>query len=574
MRKLIAFIGIVLLLSACGNSKKTSKTKPSKGRTVSPELVYKRAFHKAMQLKITGRYPEAKAAFEECLLLNSKDDGVYFALSELNAFKNDIPTAIEHAEKALDLKENNKWYALNLALLYQKSGAFDKAAEAYEKALKEDDSNVNIWFAYSDALLYNKDYEKAIEAYDKIEDKMGVIPEISVRKYQMYAELGKMDKAEEEVQKLINSNPKDPQFYGILSELYLSQRQFGKAKAVLDKMIELDPDNGATHLSLADYYAQQNDLDGVKKHLLEAFKSEDLDLENKMRIILGNFDRIGKPGDLGKDFAYELLDALVLTHPDEAKVYAVYADYDQEYKNIQGARDMYLRSIREDNSKFPIWNQMLLLSANLNEYDTVYHRGKEAIELFPTQPILYLLTGLGAIEKGNGEEAIELLSTGKNYILNERLMEGEFNFQIANAHFIEKNYDEAFKHYEKALAIDSTNPLYLNNYAYKLAQRKTNLLRAETLIKRAIDIVPDQANYEDTYGWVLFQMNKFEAARKWIFQAMDHSPRNPDLNEHYGDVLFKLNDIEGAKNYWKKAKELGGNSKLLLKKIETGQYHE
>ena len=83
---------------SCG-SKKAQK-QPTARKKVSPELVYKKAFHEAMRLKLTGKYADAEKALEQCLALNPNDDGVNFALSELSSYKKDIESAIQFGEKA------------------------------------------------------------------------------------------------------------------------------------------------------------------------------------------------------------------------------------------------------------------------------------------------------------------------------------------------------------------------------------------------------------------------------------------------------------------------------------------
>lgn len=559
------------LIISCGTKTKGSKTSAYKR---SPEIIFKTSFHKAMRLKMTGKYAQSLNEFEACLSIDPDDDAVNFALSELNAYRDDITSAIQFGERAHELDEENKWYTLNLALLYQKAGDYKNAAIAYEKALKEEDADPNLWFAYSDALVYSKDYQGAIDAYNKIEEKMGVIPEISMRKHSLYSELGKEKEAVQELENLIQSNPKNAQFHGTLAEYYMRKGDDEKAKEILDKMLEMDPSNGTTHLSLTDYYSKRGVLSGIKLHLLKAFESEDLDLETKMKIILDNYERIDKPGDLGKEFNYKLINALVNTHPEEAKVYAVYADYDQMYRNLRNARDMYLKALELDDTRFPIWSQMLLLSANLADYNILYEKGLEATELFPAQPMIYLLTGMGAIQLNNNEKAIELLTRGKNYILDERLMEAEFNFQLGQAYFKEKSYDDAFASYEKAVQEDSLNTLFLNNYAYNLAQVKRDLDYAEKLVLRAREISPDNPSYMDTYGWIMFQKGNIDASLMWLGKALGLVPNDPDVNEHFGDALFKKDNAKEALRYWNFAKDFGGNSELLNKKIKTGTYHE
>jgi len=49
---------------------------------------------------------------------------------------------------------------------------------------------------------------------------------------------------------------------------------------------------------------------------------------------------------------------------------------------------------------------------------------------------------------------------------------------------------------------------------------------------------------------------------------------NPTLLEHYGDILFMLQKLEEAKQFWEKAKNNGGNSEVLERKIREQKYIE
>jgi predicted negative regulator of RcsB-dependent stress response len=65
-------------------------------------------------------------------------------------------------------------------------------------------------------------------------------------------------------------------------------------------------------------------------------------------------------------------------------------------------------------------------------------------------------------------------------------------------------------------------------------------------------------------------------SRIYIENAVKYSEDNPsaEVLEHYGDILFKTGEEEKALEQWRKAKELGSDSKTLDKKIKTKKYTE
>ena len=74
----------------------------------------------------------------------------------------------------------------------------------------------------------------------------------------------------------------------------------------------------------------------------------------------------------------------------------------------------------------------------------------------------------------------------------------------------------------------------------------------------------------------MYQMGKYEEAKKWIEKSMENSETESSaVLEHYGDVLYKLGKTEEAIIYWKKALELGDEiSDFLREKVKDGILYE
>jgi len=135
-----------------------------------------------------------------------------------------------------------------------------------------------------------------------------------------------------------------------------------------------------------------------------------------------------------------------------------------------------------------------------------------------------------------------------------------------------KGSDDA---YEKSLTYNPDNVYTLNNYAYYLSVRGEQLDKAAQLAKHANEIQPGTASFEDTYAWILFKQKKYADAKTWIQKAMtDGKEKSATQTEHYGDILFFTGDNDGAVSNWKKAKDYGGASPVLDRKINEKKYIE
>ena len=203
----------------------------------------------------------------------------------------------------------------------------------------------------------------------------------------------------------------------------------------------------------------------------------------------------------------------------------------------------------------------------------MYIDGKAAIELFPSQGTLYYLVGIGANQMKNYKEAIDVLETGKDFIIDNNQLLIQLYSTLGEAYHNLKNYKNSDANFDKSLELEPNNILVLNNYSYYLSLRGEKLEQAKTMSKKTIEQEPNSAIYLDTYAWILFMNQEYEEAKKYMEVALNNGGNTQGvLVEHYGDILFRLNDIEGALKHWNMAKEMGDASNKIGEKIKKKIY--
>jgi len=57
-----------------------------------------------------------------------------------------------------------------------------------------------------------------------------------------------------ELQKLIDFNPQEAHYYGLMADFYLSEKDEVNALKYYNKILEIDPDNGFVLFSLTSFY--------------------------------------------------------------------------------------------------------------------------------------------------------------------------------------------------------------------------------------------------------------------------------------------------------------------------------
>ena len=128
-------------------------------------------------------------------------------------------------------------------------------------------------------------------------------------------------------------------------------------------------------------------------------------------------------------------------------------------------------------------------------------------------------------------------------------------------------FDKSDKIYLKLIKTDSSDAQAFNNYAYSLVERDTELNKALTLAKKAIELEPDNASYLDTIGWIYFKLNNMEKAQSFIEASVKIIDNNAIVLEHLGDILMKNNKYADAKDLYKRALALDKDNLRLKEKV-------
>ena len=531
-------------------------------------------FFKAIKAKSLEDYDEALIHLSKCIEIDNKASAAFYESAIINAEKGSHKKAIEQIKVATKLEPSNRWYlSLYAEILFSKQD-FNNAAEKYKTLISLEPNNEELYFKLSEIYIYTNNFKKAIEIYDNLEKKKGVDKSISMQKQKLYRNLNDIKGAIKELKKIIEKTPNDTEILAILAELYLLNDEKEQAFELFKKLSIIDPNNGRIHLTLAEYYRDQGQNDKSYDELKLSFKSTKLNVDTKVRVLISYYQLIATNEEM-RNQAYELAAILIATHPEDLKSKLVLADIlytDQQY---QKAKEQYLFILESEKSKNQVWGQVLFIQAEQNDFEGMLKTSKEALEYFPSDPLFYYFNAISNKWFKNYEIAINQLETGIEFVVENQNLLLEFYSSLADTYHIKEEHELSDAYYEKVLEIDPNNILVLNNYAYYLSLRKTNLEKAKKMSFKCNELQPNNGTYQDTYAWVLYALKEYKEAKIWLTKALSNgSDSSSVVVEHYGDILYILGEVDEAVIQWKKAKSLGGNSKFLNKKIKEKKLYE
>lgn len=580
MKKLRLFIVTLVLLSSCGSLKNVLQESSTQlnAYTEGPigykeQFKFKYLFLEAQRQKALEEYDKACTTIEQCLSIDPLNADAHFEMANLYLKTDRINEAQFHASQAENLNPNNVWFISFLAQLYKAQGNISNEILCYKKLLLLNPYNLETLFQLAQAYAQNKNYKNAIDCYNEIEKRLGQNEDLTIQKERLYILLGKLDLAVLELKKLIAAFPEEMRFMGMLADLYNANNLPDKAVKIYREIIKLENQNPHANMALAEHFRAKNDFDTALEYIKVCFDSPEIQIESVLQI-LATYAELSLSENKYDPALKALLKKALLRFPENASLHLLSAEISYKKNKSANAFASYEKVLELGMNDFSIWNRYLMLGLELKKYQSVCENGLKSIELYPIQPILYLITGISFSQTKQDIKAVEVLQNGLKYVVNNAQLKSDFYSYIGNSFHELGEHEKSDENYEKSLALIPENPLVLNNYSYFLSLRSKKLIQAEIYSKKSIELSPDEPNYFDTYGWILYKLDRYKEAKIWLEKALELLPNSSVVLEHYGDLMFKLNENKEALSYWKKAKEKGGGSEWLNQKIREGTLYE
>ena len=543
---------------------KSKEVKQSAG-----EILFSTKYINGCAARMKGNVTEALKLFNECKELDPTNTAVKYELATVNKLLGVNDLALVYAKECAAAEPKNEWYQLLLAECYRALKQYNNSVKVQENLVKLYPANSEFKENLAIEYTYIGQYDKAYSLYNELEKQYGLNEQLTLNKIKLLQQENKPAEIEKEIMKLIASSPDNSRYLTYLAEHFEFIKQPEKAKEIYTKIIKIDPLNPTVHLALSDYYKQKGDEVTAYSELKLAFLNPELDVITKYNIGSAYFNTARKypSSDYGAQ-GFELVEIMHRVHPSSPEANSLYGDYLFEEKKYSEAVKYYYFAASKDNSDYTTWLKLLDCDATLKLNDSLEKHSFTAMELFPSQPMVYYYNGIANYESKNYKKAAQSLKDGLEYIIDNKVLMSSFYTIMGDAYYYQKDYEKSDKALDDALKVDSDNFFVLNNYANYLSQRKEQLEKAERLSKKSIELKPNEGKFMDTYGWILFQQGKFIQAEEWLQKSVELYPKNSIILEHLGDCLFKLNKLNDAIKNWELSIQNGGDKERLSKKIK------
>jgi len=505
-------------------------------------------------------------------LIHSKDAGITYALSEVYLATGDLTNAAYYGQMSTRMKPENKWYHLNMAEIYSRSGRNEMAVKSLRSALEYHPGDTDILYLLAQTYIDFGELKQSNDVLDEILDLRGSTFEIHLRKFQNYNALQQTENALRELEQMRSLRPGNITTLHTISQYYLELNQTEEARDVLLDAFERHPGNERTLLLLADIFVKEKSWDDLGTYFLKMIDDPLISPAKKMELI--DFLVVQKQANPGVSQLNEQVAIAVSTLQETEREYIPAQLFAAEYYLNEGEEEMALETLETVTELNPengqAWSQRLQLMFSRGEYEEVIALSERASESAPDNAFIQFFTGASYMLTDRYEEAEEWLQSA-TMAPSRRNFRSIIHGTLGDVQNELDDWESAESSYTMALRLDRDNHTALNNYAYYLSLRGEKLEEALDYARRAVSIQPENPSYLDTAGWVYFKLGNIARAKEFIQRSIDAGAESADVFEHFGDVLEAEGNFAEAVTWWQKALETDPDRDYLQQKIEQAE---
>ena len=569
----------VWTLVSCGTVKST-REKPAvalaqSSLTPEQQRKYDYFFLEAMRLKEKKDYASAFGLLQHCLDIHPNAASALYEVSQYYMFLRQVPQGQEALEKAVANAPDNYWYSQGLASLYQQQNELDKAVTLLEQMVVRFPAKQDPLFNLLDLYGRQEKYDEVISTLNRLEKRMGKNEQLSMEKFRIYLQMKDDKKAFQEIESLVQEYPMDMRYQVILGDVYLQNGKKQEAYDVYQKVLAAEPDNPMAIFSMASYYKQTGQEELYQQQLDTLLLNKKVTPDTKVGVMRQMIVE-NEQADKDSTQIIALFDRIMKQEQDDPQIPMLYAQYLLS-KNMEAESVPVLEQVVDLDPTNNAARMMLIGAAVKKEdYKQIIKVCEPGIEATPDalEFYYYLAVAYNQAEKPDSVISICKRALEHKTADGKKEIVSEFYSILGDMYHTQKQMKEAYAAYDSALVYNPSNIGALNNYAYYLSVESRDLDKAEEMSYKTVKAEPNNATYLDTYAWILFEKGNYAEARIYIDNAMksEGGDKSDVIVEHCGDIYYMTGDVDGALTYWKKALEMGSESKTLKQKIEKKKY--
>ncbi len=404
-------------------------------------------FFEALKQKGIENYDRAVDALHKCLNLNSKLPVIYFELGKnYNMLKN-FGAAEENLKKAIEMQPDNVWFLDELYDVYFQQDDIKNALKTIKQLVKyHPDYKEDL------AALYVREekYKQALDLLDELDADFGLSESRDAMRNDIYSITGNADDRIENLEQRIANNPNNEDNHLKLIYRYSQTGDQKNAYKAAKNLLKVKPDSKFVHLALYKFYLQDEKVEEAISSVKKVLTSPEINADAKTKVLKDFVAFVAK----NPEYESDLIDITALI--DDNKDAQTHSDLGQYYLQAGDkvkALTNFKEALKQSPNDFKLIKDVLLLELDIKDYNAVITDSERALELYPAQPILYLVKGVAQNNSGESKKAIDNLEMGLDFLIDNPSMEADFYSQLSLAYKALNNISKSETFAKKAKAL-------------------------------------------------------------------------------------------------------------------------
>jgi len=469
---------------------------------------------------------KAEAAFKTAVEIQPESEEAVTNLAYLYNEQGDAAKAAATLNNVPEAARSAKLYSA-LGYTYEHQRQYKKAIEAYRKAVEIDKENLDAVRGLAQNLLSDGQLEAALEQYKNVIEEDPQDAQAQLRIAEIQRRLGKLDAALESLKKaqgMVQDSLEVPYNFALV---YAAQGRYEDAIAslqgLLDKTARADNNYSA---------GDANNRSVFLERLGELYREM-----GRTQLAVETFRKTLTLGDENAVRGYQ-------------RIIDSYRDAKQWQQATQVAQEAAAKYPQDRGLKLLLAQQM----ADMGQAEKGVELAKSLLKGTREDREIHLALSqiYSRLRRWNEAEA----AARKADQLSESSEEKEYVAFIEGAIFErQKKWDAAEERFRRVLAADPNNAMALNYLGYMFADRNVRLEEAVGMIKKAVEIEPQNGAYLDSLGWAYYRLGKYDLAEDFLRKAVAKSNNDATVHDHLGDVYLKTGKLRLAVAHWERALE-------------------
>jgi tetratricopeptide (TPR) repeat protein len=508
--------------------------------------------------QIDGDLELAREAYERAAQKDPGSAVIHERLSRLAWQLDDIEGAVREGERAFELDSESLGVRLFLGRLYRLRRDFaglDRVLRDAEGHPLDPDSTYALYqVAFERGDLVEAENLARQLAESEPDQLRGILALASV-----YGQRSDFESAEAVVRRGLDSFPDHFLLYMRLAQIERARENRSGEIAVYREVLLSHPSHYGILQRLGQAQLDDNDLDGAIATFLEivALYPDDTNSLRRLASLEYSAGRF--------EAAASRLESALKRDPDQPELAFALGQIRKATGDNAGAMEVFDQLDRQDPNYFDARIQIVAILESEDRLEEALTEIESLRTFRPDRQLDFYAAGL-RISNGDFESGVVLL---------EGMLDGsdgdvEVYYQLGVHYGTDGQVESALRYMQQVLEADPNNVNALNYIGYSWAEQGKNLAEAEELIRRALEIAPDDGYITDSLGWVYYKMAEmlFEESRKdeairfldraqsRLVQAAELTGGDSVVSEHMGDVLLLRGDKEGALDHYEEAVDL------------------